>query len=795
MFNTRLATLKFLISGVFLVTINVFGQYCTKNLPDGFSVFTANFALEEISNISGDAAYADFTSLSATLLRGSSHMALVTTQVAGSSNTQDGAIYIDWNQDLDFNDPGESISFGALANQVTSVIVPVPANALLGNTRMRVITSFFGNPQGVSACDPSGSAGFRIGDVEDYTVKVTTPYFSRASGDWNSQGTWSRAGLGGVSCNCVPDGCGPVTIGNGNTVSVSNSIDITTLTIENTGNLLATTNNISFNVTDEVTIESGGAFDCSGTTGTNLNFTTGTSTLNSNEGAIAIFNNGNANGTTLSLTGTGILFEEDFVVNSGNVVNASSVTINQDLSVIGFSIFSNTANGTVTLKGDFDDIGALALLSNAGTWTWSGTGFDSDTEIAFSLGFMNVFNYAANGNQRVFSGVYNNLNVSGSGVKTLLGNVIVNNFIDIDNVNIALLNSDLTVRNDNRTSDGARYISEPVADESLIFNGSGTLTFVDVAGDGSDVGDSFIDANLETSEASGVNRFFLQNQGTIDDFTISMSEGVLSAGQAGDRILLDAVDRTWAVAEATTGGSSSLILLSWQESHELPGFASGEANRYIGTNWEEQQTLFSNARTLLFQATAFGPFAIDNTTSVLPITLTYFQTEIRDNHVNLKWETATELNNDFFTLEKSEDGEHWSEFGKVDGAGNSTNTIEYSFTDSNPFLGIGYYRLKQTDFDGAFTYPSVEVINFNGLSPVQILIHPNPFDDIINICCAELPIQEISIFDLSGKSVDQLVRKERLSNTQYNLDFTAIDNGVYLIKVGSEIHRVNKNGH
>lgn len=793
-------TRKFSIQAILVclcivLATNSYGQYCAKSLPDGFSVFTARFELEQIDVSSGDGSYSDFTSNSATLLRGESFTAFVSTVVAGSSNTQDGAIYIDWNQDLDFSDPGETIQFSALANQVTSVPISVPSTALLGNTRMRVITSFFGNPQGVSACDPSGSTGFRIGDVEDYTIKVITPYFSRSNGDWNTNGTWSRDGLGGVSCNCIPDGCGPVTIGNGNLVSVSSSIDITILTIENTGSLQATSNNISFNVEDALTIESGGAFDCSGTSGTNLNFTTGSASLSSLAGATAIFDNGNANGTTLSLTGSTIQFEEDFSVNSGNVVNASSLTIDQDLSVTEFNVFSNTGSGLVILNGDFDDIGSSAFLSNAGTWTWTGTGFDSDTEGAFSLGFMNVFNYAANGNQSVFSGVYNNLNVSGSGVKTLLGNVTINNIIDFDEVSIALLDHNLTIRNDNRATDGSRYVSEPTAQESIIFNGSGVLVFTGAIGGGGASDDSFIDVNLETSEGSGVNRFFLQNQGTIDDFTISITEEVLSDGQSGSPVLEDIVNRTWSITEGTAGSSQSLIALSWQESHELPGFASGEPNRYTGTSWEEQLILFSNARTLIFQATAFGPFAIDNTTSVLPISLTYFQAEIQGDHVNLKWETATELNNDFFTLEKSTDGKNWSEFGKRDGAGNSTSTIEYSFTDSNPFLGISYYRLKQTDFDRAYTYSSVEVINFQRLGSNQTVIYPNPFVDMINVSSSDSTIEELSIFDLSGKSVDRLVRKDRLSNAQYSLDFSTVDNGVYLVKIGSEIHRVYKNGN
>ena len=82
----------------------------------------------------------------------------------------------------------------------------------------------------------------------------------------------------------------------------------------------------------------------------------------------------------------------------------------------------------------------------------------------------------------------------------------------------------------------------------------------------------------------------------------------------------------------------------------------------------------------------------------------------RGKDVEVKWTTESEINNDYFTLERSSDSYHYSELAIVDGAGNSTSTNNYTFNDQQALRGISYYRLKQTDFDGNFEYFPVAVV-------------------------------------------------------------------------------------
>ena len=88
----------------------------------------------------------------------------------------------------------------------------------------------------------------------------------------------------------------------------------------------------------------------------------------------------------------------------------------------------------------------------------------------------------------------------------------------------------------------------------------------------------------------------------------------------------------------------------------------------------------------------------------LPIELVSFTGNCNSKSVSLNWTTASEINNDYFTIERAQDAINFKELRKFDGAANNNQTINYSFIDTEPLTGTSYYRLKQTDFDGQFNY-------------------------------------------------------------------------------------------
>ncbi len=143
----------------------------------------------------------------------------------------------------------------------------------------------------------------------------------------------------------------------------------------------------------------------------------------------------------------------------------------------------------------------------------------------------------------------------------------------------------------------------------------------------------------------------------------------------------------------------------------------------------------------------------------LPIELTEFKAQKQGNHVHLTWKTSSEINNNFFTIEKSKDAVIYSEIEFVKSKakhGNSKTSIKYETKDYSPYTGTSYYRLKQTDLNAASkTFPIVSV-NHEDITTINVRVYPNPnsgeftvdFDGVNKN--SEL---EINLTDISGKII------------------------------------------
>ncbi len=109
----------------------------------------------------------------------------------------------------------------------------------------------------------------------------------------------------------------------------------------------------------------------------------------------------------------------------------------------------------------------------------------------------------------------------------------------------------------------------------------------------------------------------------------------------------------------------------------------------------------------------------------LPVKLVSFSAELNQPSVKLKWTTATETNNDFFSIQRSTDENQWTVIKKVKGAGNSNNLVSYEAYDDAPVTGISYYRLAQTDLDGTSSYSEIKVVK-NVTNGKGVSIYPVP---------------------------------------------------------------------
>jgi hypothetical protein len=176
--------------------------------------------------------------------------------------------------------------------------------------------------------------------------------------------------------------------------------------------------------------------------------------------------------------------------------------------------------------------------------------------------------------------------------------------------------------------------------------------------------------------------------------------------------------------------------------------------------------------------------------SPLPIELLSFDAKPNDNHVDLNWTTATEINNDFFTIEKSTDASTFESVGTVKGAGNSNTVLNYSMEDNNPVKGISYYRLKQTDFDGKFTYSNTRAVKFD-YENFTFNIFPNPTTvENINLSFKENSNEEILVvvYDANGKKdFSKTIIIQANGNNIYPLDPShKLSPGIYMITATSD---------
>jgi len=148
-------------------------------------------------------------------------------------------------------------------------------------------------------------------------------------------------------------------------------------------------------------------------------------------------------------------------------------------------------------------------------------------------------------------------------------------------------------------------------------------------------------------------------------------------------------------------------------------------------------TIGANTSSMINSATgtytSLGYFALGTQGSSLPVTLTSYTAKVLGNRVQVKWTTQSEQNNDYFIVEKSTDGTHFSTLAKVVGHGTSTVENNYSAYDNNPVSGDNYYRLVQYDLDGITKDYGTKAVDFKLDAAAGISIYPNPISDKINI--------------------------------------------------------------
>ncbi len=175
----------------------------------------------------------------------------------------------------------------------------------------------------------------------------------------------------------------------------------------------------------------------------------------------------------------------------------------------------------------------------------------------------------------------------------------------------------------------------------------------------------------------------------------------------------------------------------------------------------------------------------------LPVELTNFYLSCFAEKITFNWITATETNNDFFTIEESKEGQNWIEIAKIYGKGNSNSLSHYVYEHENVLEEYSYFRLKQTDFDGKFTYSDIlssNCVSNNERDSGNLLAHPNPSISVFNLFHSHFMLMdeiELSVTDIKGELLFKQKHhaKELSESHSIALNLTHLPQGIYFVYI------------
>jgi hypothetical protein len=257
-------------------------------------------------------------------------------------------------------------------------------------------------------------------------------------------------------------------------------------------------------------------------------------------------------------------------------------------------------------------------------------------------------------------------------------------------------------------------------------------------------------------------------------------------------------DRFWQIDK--TGASGTATVTFSARTAELPiapynVVANQRMQRYNSTvnKWEPALggqttgTITGGFTVTVPGITTFSPWAMASSLSPLPIELTEFSVNCNQNGTAMiNFTTASQTNNDYFTIERSADGDIFSPIGTIDGAGNSSQSLSYSFIDQQPLnQSWSYYRLKQTDFDGKFSLSDVRSLhqcNGSAGSLISVSYGPNATLTVSVYSGVDQP-GNIRVLDITGREIQGVNTRLQEGMNVFNLDLSKEGPGIYLLNI------------
>jgi hypothetical protein len=287
---------------------------------------------------------------------------------------------------------------------------------------------------------------------------------------------------------------------------------------------------------------------------------------------------------------------------------------------------------------------------------------------------------------------------------------------------------------------------------------------------------------------SSYNPVSIKNRtGQQDMFSVKVYDEVYSSGSStGTAISLPRVKRTWDIGKATANSGSGVDLKFYWNVNEEINLVSPTLLHYQNGAWLTQSipsnlTYDTINRTLAYinYTGGFSTFAVGHANGTLPVKWVSFSANRQHESIILNWVTSEELNNSHFEIECSEEGFSFSKIARVDAVASASNFNSYSFVDSNPPFSNAYYRIKQVDKDGAYSFSSIISVDANNLEKYRAWTNPS-----LGILYLQVPqslqgASLLQVYDASGK----LVLNRQVLPGKNEINFRPVGGGYYFLQV------------
>jgi hypothetical protein len=442
-------------------------------------------------------------------------------------------------------------------------------------------------------------------------------------------------------------------------------------------------------------------------------------------------------------------------------------------------------NLTLSAAGTKTPSGALTVLNNftlsnatlaGGSYTHTVAGNWSMTSGTFTNTGTTILLNGTNDQDISSTGAFNHLTLNkASGVVTQSAATTVNG-------TLTLTGGKMDIGSYNLTIGPSGGISGASAASYFIAAGTGTLIQQVINGGAKvfPVGTSsaYLPATLSLTAGS-----------TTDNFNIRLLPAVYSNGVSGSTQTANVVNATWMIGENTAGGSNATVAVQWPATLELSGFnrLSCWMGHYISGNWDYGSGLSatgSDPYTVNRTAfTSFSPFIVTGFIT-LPVRWLLVSGQKENGYNHILWSVAEEYHQAYYIIEASADGSSFYEAGRIT-ARNGQGKAEYDFTDRSSTTAATYYRIKQVDEEGRFSYSVVVKITAPSVVTGNWQLSPTVVTDraTLSLQSDHAASFTLTITDAGGRLVHIEQKKVTKGYNTFPLGLSSLASGTYFLQL------------